>query len=115
MPASKPCTPTSKTSMSNDNFVKVFDVLDSGYKAWFFPKLGLGFLAFGVIILLFQKLTGINIVFKSKLETFSFFVFFMVWTSIAFFVPYSDHLRYIAVAQQNRCRVVEGPVENFVP
>jgi len=108
--------------MDNDNFVKVFDVVDSGFRNWTFSALGLIFVAVGVIIFVFPniiKATGIpNLNFKSKSQTFfrySFLGFAILWTAVAFFATYSEHLRHKALVQQNRCRVVEGPIEHFVP
>src|SRR5262249_16213533 len=46
---------------------------------------------------------------------YSFLGFAILWTATAFLTTYSQHLRYKELAQQNRCRVAEGPVEHFVP
>jgi hypothetical protein len=108
--------------MGNDNFVKVFDIVDSGFKNWAFSAFGLIFVVVGVIIFFFPKIidaTGIpNLNFKSRLQTFfryGFLGFAILWTAGSFFATYSGHLRHKAIVQQNRCRVVEGPVEHFVP
>jgi len=107
--------------MDAHNFVKVFDVTDSGFRDWTFSAFGLMFVVVGVIIFVFPKIIGaigIPNLFKSKLETFfrySFLGFAILWTAGSFFATYSEHLRHKALAEQNRCRVVEGTVEHFVP
>jgi tetratricopeptide (TPR) repeat protein len=104
------------------HFFKVFDVLDSGFKDWTFSAFGLIFVAIGSVIFFFPNLiraAGIpylNV--QSRLRTFSrygFIGFAILWTSITFFATYSQYLRHRALAQENRCRAVEGAVEHFVP
>jgi tetratricopeptide (TPR) repeat protein len=104
------------------SFVKVFDVLDSGFRDWTFPAFGLIFVVFGVIIFAFPKIiktAGVPYLpVKSGVQTFfrySFLGFAILWTSMVFFTTYSQHLRHKALAQENGCRVVVGPVEHFVP
>ena len=108
--------------LAADHFVKVFDVLDSGFRNWTFSAFGLIFVAVGIVILFFPNMmraTGIpylNV--QSGFQTFfrySFIGFAILWTSISFFATYSQHLRHKVLAEENRCRIVEGPVEHFVP
>jgi hypothetical protein len=108
--------------MAADHFVKVFDVLDSGYRDWTFPAFGLIFVAIGVVIFSFPKIVkalGIPYLDSgSRRQTvfrFFFLGFALFWTTVAFFMTYPAHLRHQALARENTCRVVEGPVENFVP
>ena len=108
--------------MGADHFVKVFDVLDSGYRDWTFPAFGLIFVAIGTVIFFFPKiLKALGIPYlnsKSRWQTvfrFFFLGFALFWTTLAFSTTYGEHLRHQALARDNRCRVVEGPVENFVP
>ena len=105
-----------------DHFVKVFDVLNSGFRDWTFPALGLVFVAIGVVILLFPNIiaaTGIpylNVRSTSQIIfRYGFVGFAILWTAISFFATYSEHVRHKALVQENRCRIVEGPVERFVP
>jgi len=107
---------------SNNRFVKVFDVLDSGYRSWPFPAFGLIFVGIGIIIFAFPRIikaTGIPYFdLKSplrKIFRYVFLGFAILWTAIAFFGTYSQYLRHKALAQGNSCGVVEGPVEHFVP
>src|SRR5262245_44367327 len=108
--------------MGSDHFVKVFDVVDAGYRTWTFPAFGLIFVAVGLIIFFFPKIInalGIpNLNFRSGFQAFfryGFLGFALLWTGVAFFGTYSDHLHQTALVQQNRCRIVEGPVDQFVP
>ena len=44
-----------------------------------------------------------------------FIIFATLWTGIAFYATYSRYQRNTMLVEQNRCSVVEGPVEHFVP
>jgi len=108
--------------MNPDRFVKVFDVVDSGFKDWTFSEFGLIFVAVGIVFAFFPaliKATGIPFLdLQSKFQKvlrFVFPAFAILWTVISFSATYSQHLRHKSLAQENGCRVVEGPVEQFVP
>ncbi len=108
--------------MSSDNFTKVFDVLDSGFKNWWFPVFGLIFVVVGLVIFFEPKVvskTGIShLNFQSKWQTFFryfFLGFAILWTSIAFYSTCSSHRRRKTLVEEGACLIVEGPVENFVP
>jgi hypothetical protein len=107
--------------MGNDDFVKVFDVLDSGFKDWTFSAIGLTFCAIGIVIFFFPNIIrAIDIPyldFKSRWEKFSryfFLGFAILWTVIAFSVTYFEHQRHRTLVRENKCIVVEGPVENLI-
>lgn len=109
-------------SLAEHRFVKVFDVGDAGYRDWTFPAFGLIFVVIGVIVFAFpniMKATGIPYLnFKSKQSAFfrySVVTFAVLWAAVAFWGTYAEHLRHKRLVQENRCRVVEGPVEHFVP
>jgi len=99
---------------SNDNFVKVFAILDSGFKDWGFAAFGMIFVAFGMIIVAYPNAPGIRHPFKSTFSRYCFLICAILWTSVVFLTLYFEHQRHVTLAQ-NRCRIVEGPVENFVP
>jgi hypothetical protein len=108
--------------MNPGRFVKVFDVVDSGFKDWTFSAFGLIFVAIGIVFAFFPtliKATGIPFLdVQSKFQKvlrFLFPAFAILWTVITFSATYSQHLRHKSLAQENGCRVVEGPVEQFVP
>jgi hypothetical protein len=108
--------------MNTDHFVKVFDVLDSGFRDWSFSAFGLIFVAVGIVIFALPKIlktVGIpHFNFEPRYQTFfryGFLGFAVLWTAASFIATYPVHLRHNALAQANGCRVVEGPVEQFVP
>jgi len=108
--------------MQEGQFVKVFDVLQSGYKDWQFPAFGLIFIFIGMVLVFAPRLiaaTGIPYMdFKSKMSRafrFFFLGFAVLWTVAAFLGTFTDYERHKALALNNTCRIVEGPVENFVP
>src|SRR6266702_1797729 len=108
--------------MNPDRFVKIFDVVESGFRDWTFSAFGLIFVAIGIVVAFFPsiiKATGIPFLdTQSKFQKalrFVFLSFAVLWTVITFSSTYSQHLRHKSLAQENRCSVVEGPVEHFVP
>jgi hypothetical protein len=108
--------------MNPDHFVKVFDVLDSGFRDWTFSAHGLIFVAVGMIFVVFQKVIKLTRIpfldIRPKARTlfaWSFLGFGILWTALAFFGTYSEYLRHASLVRANGCRVVEGTVEHFVP
>jgi hypothetical protein len=108
--------------MTADHFVKVFDVLDSGFRDWTFPAFGLIFVIVGIAIFAFPKIikaTGVPYLnFHSRWQAFfryAFLGFGIFWTAATFLGTYSQHLRHKALVENNQCRIVEGPIEHFVP
>jgi len=108
--------------MNADHFVKVFDVLDSGFKSWSFPAFGLIFVGIGLLLFFLPKIieaTGLpNLKFPSRGQTvfrYVFLGFAILWAVLAFLQTYSAYLRHEALARTNECRIIEGPVENFTP
>jgi hypothetical protein len=102
-----------------DRFVKVFDVLDSGFKDWKFAAFGLIFVAVGIAIFIFPRiLEAVRMPYlPSRSLTFlryGFLGFALLWTALAFAGTYWVYLRHRALARENQCRLVEGPVERFV-
>lgn len=94
--------------MSSDHFVKVFDVLESGFKDWHFSAFGLIFVLIG----------GLGLVFSPERRGFfryGILGFAILWTTTSFLATYAPYLRHKELAQENRCSVVEGPVEHFIP
>jgi hypothetical protein len=108
--------------MNEDHFVKVFDVLDSGFRDWTFSAFGLIFVAIGMALVVSPKLiklAGIPFLdMRPKARTFfawSWLVFSILWTALTFFGTYSEYLRHTALVRVDGCRLVQGPVEHFVP
>jgi hypothetical protein len=108
--------------MNPDRFVKVFDVVDAGFKDWTFPAFGLIFVVIGTALAFFPaaiRTTGIPYLqvhtgFR-KVFPYIFLSFAVLWTVAMFAATYSKHLQYTSMVQGNGCRVVEGAVEHFVP
>jgi hypothetical protein len=93
--------------MSSDHFVKVFDVLDSGFKDWYFSAFGLIFVLIGVGVALSPERRGF---FRYGMLGFA-----ILWTTASFLATFAAHLRHKELAQENFCSVVEGPIEHFIP
>ena len=108
--------------MSTDHFVKVFDVLDSGFRNWTFSAIGLIFVAVGIAMFAFPKLIkalgipyfGFDTGWK-RLARYFFLGFAILWTALAFSMTYFAYLHHKALARENGCRIAEGPVEHFAP
>lgn len=108
--------------MSSENFVKVFDVLDSGFKNWSFSASGLIFIVIGLVIFFVPKIIkSTNIPYldsSSELLTgfgYFFLSFAILWTFGTFFLTYAQYHHHQVLAKENGFLVVEGPVENFIP
>jgi hypothetical protein len=108
--------------MNPDHFVKVFDVLDSGYKDWSFAAFGLIFVVAGIVVAAFPiiiKAAGIPFLENQsrfrKISRYAMLAFAVLWTVVVFSATYTQYMRHKSLAQQGGCRVVEGPVERFVP
>ncbi len=108
--------------MDTSHFVKVFDVLDSGFKDWYFPAFGLIGVFIGIVLFLFPRfLHFLKIPYfefretRDKLFRYGFLGFAIIWVLGAFIGPYSLYLRHKNLAQANLCPVAEGAVEDFVP
>jgi hypothetical protein len=107
--------------MPSDQFVKVFDVVDAGFRDWTFSAFGLIFVVAGAGIVLFPSIMRtLNIPYVefergSRTAGFFFIAFAVLWTVFSFRQTYSEHLRHAALVQQNACSIVEGHVEHFSP
>jgi hypothetical protein len=118
-------TPTlgfAQDSGASGRFVKVFDVLDSGFKDWTFSAFGLIFIAIGLVIFVFPSaIRALGIPYLNvqsgfrALSRYGVLGFAILWTAFVFYGTYSAHLRHRTLAREGRCRNVEGPVEHFVP
>jgi hypothetical protein len=120
---SEPSGDRAAASMDADQFVKVFDVLDAGYRDWEFPAYGLIFVVAGIGVALFPwivRLTGIPFFDFERgrwraFRRYGMLLFAILWTGLTSFGTYSQYLRHKTLAKENRCLVVQGPVEHFVP
>jgi hypothetical protein len=111
--------------MNPDHFVKVFDVLDAGFRDWKFAAIGLILVAVTLANVVFgdklPRALRLRIQFlrpwpwAMTLARYAALAFALFWTAGAFSTTYFQHQRHRALAEQNQCRVVEGPVQDFVP
>ena len=107
--------------MRPDHFVKVFDIVDSGFD-WTFAAFGLIFVAVGAIGVFYPSLIPIKgqAFFDARPKLQKYFrlgvlLFAVLWTVGAFASTYSTYARLKSIVVESRCRVVEGPVEHFEP
>lgn len=109
-----------------DAFVKVFDVLDSGYRTWTFPAFGLLFVAMGLFLVLLPRILKSErlrqVYFEPRWKRIChrifaiFFLCFSVfWTVTASLTTFQEYRRFETLVHSNQCRMVEGLVEGFVP
>jgi hypothetical protein len=97
--------------MTPHTFVKVFDIFDSGFKDWTFPAFGLFFVTIGILMFSFPQIIKTS----GKFFRYFYLGFAIFFTLIVYFSMYSKHQHHLMLAQENKWRLVEGPVENFVP
>jgi hypothetical protein len=104
--------------MDTGHFVKVFDILDAGYRTGWFPAQGLIFIAIALLVVVFPMIVralGIpHLNLPSWRYRLSALGIAVLWTTGAFWVTYSEYLHHRSLAQENGCRIVEGLVEHFV-
>lgn len=101
-----------------NDFVKVFDLADSGFRSVGFASTGFIFIAIGVLMFFSPKILKKLKLQKSrkepKLQTifrFFFLGFAIFWTSTALMSTYGEY----EVLRDAEYKVVEGKVENFDP
>ncbi len=111
-----------RLQMDNGQFVKVFDVLDSGYKDWYLPAIGLVFVFIGLGYAFFPNILrflGIPYFdFKERSQRLSRYVFPVIAilvTSGLFLFTYPQYIEHRRMMLENRCLTVDGPVKAFAP
>ncbi|UFZ07783.1 hypothetical protein LQG66_16390 [Bradyrhizobium ontarionense] len=104
--------------MNPDQFVKVFDVLDAGFMAWWITATGLTLvIATGFFAAVPSLLQAMRIPYlpKSNVSRYGPVVFAILWTAGAFALTFAQYYRHHRLAMSGECRVVEGLVEQFTP
>lgn len=103
-------------------FVKVFDLAETGYRTWKFAAFGLIFVGVGAVFFLappiFRRLNISFIGFQKRsyrLFNWAFFCFALIWTATSFYSTFSQYLRFRDLLLGSSCDSVEGKVENFDP
>lgn len=101
-----------------NDFVKVFDLADSGFRSIGFASFGFIFIGIGLIMffspqllkkLNFQKTQGETK--YQKFFRFFFLAFALFWTGTALISTYGEY----SSLRDADCKIVEGKVENFDP
>lgn len=99
-------------------FIKVFDIADSGYRSYGFAANGLIFIVIGILYFYSPKiLTKFNLLKSTeeagyqKSSRYFFLGFALLWTTISFLATYTGYQSL----KNASCRMVEGEIENFDP
>jgi hypothetical protein len=90
-------------------YTTVFDLAESGFKAWWFPAVGLVFIVIGILVVLGRAnhLGG-------RRFPFVFLGFAIIWTTVSGFWMYSEY-RTLRNARDGTAQVVEGRISDFLP
>jgi LPXTG-motif cell wall-anchored protein len=90
-------------------YTTVFDLAETGFKSWWFPAVGLIFIAIGILVILGRyKHSG------GKRFPLFFLGFAIIWTSVSGAWTYSEYLA-LRSAKDGSAQVVEGRISDFVP
>jgi len=98
--------------MNDSGYVVAFNVLDSGYRDWWFPAMGLLMIPFSFVIF------SIIEVQKRKnlaLWKVGFIVFSLLWAMGTFMLTFGEYWNCSHVLASGKASYVEGTVDNFVP
>jgi len=102
------------------NYELIFDARDSGFREWWFPAIGLIFIAAGIFLLKNRK--SMRYMFSWQLdpkETVKLgcfvLVFAVLWTTVASVSMGREYRRLRKALDGGGINVVEGPVSDFVP
>jgi hypothetical protein len=106
--------------MSESDLVVVFDLLDAGFKDWWFSASGLIFLGVGLILVCFPRIMMQLSNETARPRWFKFFSwlflgFAIFWTTLSFITTYGHYLSLRDAYTAGNFEVVEGPVENYEP
>jgi hypothetical protein len=96
-------------------FVRVFDLSVSGYRDWTFPAFGLIFVMLGAILVIRPELISSTQHSYPRFIPYGLLFLALLWTAGTFASTYPEYLRHKRLVQTNQCRIVEGPVEDFIP
>jgi hypothetical protein len=90
----------------------VYDVIANGRSGWFFPAIGIAFIAIGIVFIVFRRR-----LYPSALQslTFVFVGFGILWTITALFFTKVSHNNLSQALREGRCLITEGVVTEFNP
>ena len=104
------------SSVSADGYGVVYDLTQTGFSNWWFPAFGLIFVAVGSVLVYFRKdLPVKGPVFMQRAFPFIFLGFSIFWTLLAFSGPFLSYRQIVHAIAEDRAKVVEGEVTDFVP
>jgi hypothetical protein len=92
-------------------YTVVFDVLQSGYRNWWLAAAGLVFVFASLGAVLFGRRRFRRG--RSRLMSFLFLIFAVVWTWEVSVVSWTQYRRLAAALRDGTCEVVEGEVTQF--
>lgn len=94
----------------------VFDVVDIGYRYWWFPSIFIGAIALIIVELLMRKIIPAwRLSSSRRLALYSLVGLCALWSVQTFIGTYSDYVELKNALQQGKTVVIEGKIENFVP
>ena len=94
------------------DYTVVFDVVQSGYRQWWFAATGL----FVTALILRDLFVRRKILTKIQLNAFRIGLgLFLFWTLLAFGGTFGDYERLSSALRSGRCQVTEGSVTDFHP
>jgi hypothetical protein len=93
-----------------------YDILDAGYRYWWFPGGGVLFIVIGSFLVKFRKTISPKAP-RAFVNIFAFFFlgFSCLWTAISLAATLGDYLTLRNAMRNQTADVVEGVVTNFVP
>jgi len=90
----------------------VFDVIESGYRQWWFAASGFVFIAVGVVLVAFRRFLAPR---NATWFPFAFLGFAIIWTVFSFGLTFRDYYSLASALRDHRCAVTEGIVSEFHP
>ena len=102
--------------MTVENYTVVFDVTQAGYRQWWFPAVGLIFVALALPVVIYKFLRPSRKFRKlDRLLPFIIMPIALLWPVVTFAVTFSDYIILRNGVRNGTCEIVEGTVSNFVP
>ncbi len=94
------------------NYTVFFDVTQAGFRYWWFPCAGVGFVVVGFCLVRFREQLPKN---TPKFFPKVFLGFAIFWTVFAVLGTVGGYLSLSSALRNGRCRIVEGVVSDFHP
>ena len=98
--------------MNDSDYVVAFNILDSGYRQWWFPTVGLLGMTFGIVF--------VSVAERIKRENGGplkvvILTLGSMWVFMTFALTYGDYRNCCQTLASGKASYVEGSVDNFVP